>query len=239
MLFRSHFVPASGTYFTVHVRENESVSDIAHRYQVDQEDIVAINNLRDKDDARPGEALRIPAYGRWRDRTADRDYRAPEPTRAASPTPLPERKPAQPIERREEPALVREAKGDAKFLWPVKGQVLSNYGSQRSGERNDGIDIAASSGAPARAAAAGVVTYAGNELKGYGNLVLIRHDNGFVTAYAHNKRLAVSRGDRVQSGQVIGYAGSTGDVDSPQVHFELRRSKRPVDPRRYLVVASN
>ena len=83
------------------------------------------------------------------------------------------------------------------------------------------------------------MTYAGNELKGYGNLVLIRHDNGFLTAYAHNKRLAVSRGDRVQSGQVIGYAGSTGDVDSPQVHFELRRSKRPVDPRRYLVVASN
>jgi murein DD-endopeptidase MepM/ murein hydrolase activator NlpD len=118
-----------------------------------------------------------------------------------------------------------------KVQWPVSGRVILNYGATDSGERNDGINIAAAQGAPVRASASGTVSYCGNELKGYGNLVLIKHDNGYITAYAHVDSFVVNRADRVLAGQVIAYAGSTGDVTSPQLHFEIRGSnQRPVDP---------
>lgn len=124
------------------------------------------------------------------------------------------------------------AYGDARFSWPVKGRVVSEFGSFASGERNDGINIAANYGDPIRAAADGTVSYEGNELRSYGNLVLMRHDNGYVTAYAHADHFIVNKGDRIARGQVIGYVGSSGDVRSPQLHFELRRGARdPIDPR--------
>ncbi len=124
-----------------------------------------------------------------------------------------------------------ESYGSVHFGWPVEGPVISAFGSSSNGERNDGINIAVKSGEPIHAAAAGTVTYSGNELKGYGNLVLIRHDDGYVTAYAHADSITVNRGDRVEKGQVIGYAGSTGDVDRPQLHFEIRHGVEPVDPK--------
>jgi murein DD-endopeptidase MepM/ murein hydrolase activator NlpD len=122
-----------------------------------------------------------------------------------------------------------------EFEWPVEGKVIVAFGKSGDGERNDGINIAAELGTPIHAAAAGTVTYAGNELKGYGNLILIRHDNGYVTAYAHAERITVARGDRVDRGDVIGFAGATGDVTSPQLHFEIRQGVKPVDPRPLLL----
>ena len=125
--------------------------------------------------------------------------------------------------------------GDGHFVWPLTGRIISTFGSVGNGERNDGINIAAKMGEPIHAAAGGTVTYAGNELKGYGNLILIRHDDGYVTAYAHAQSIGVNRGDRVEKGQVIGLAGATGDVDSPQLHFEIRRGVEPVDPKPLLM----
>ncbi|MBI3677473.1 MAG: M23 family metallopeptidase [Proteobacteria bacterium] len=125
--------------------------------------------------------------------------------------------------------------GDQRFVWPVNGRIISNFGTNLQGETNDGINIAATLGEPIHAAATGTVTYAGNELRGYGNLVLIRHDDGYVTAYAHAESITVERGDRVLKGQVIGYAGDTGDVVRPQLHFEIRRGIEPVDPAPLLV----
>jgi hypothetical protein len=126
--------------------------------------------------------------------------------------------------------------GDGHFIWPLNGAVISTFGSVGNGERNDGINIAAKMGEPIHAAAGGTVTYAGNELKGYGNLILIRHDDGYVTAYAHAQSIGVNRGDHVEKGQVIGLAAvSTGDVDSPQLHFEIRRGVEPVDPKPLLM----
>lgn len=119
---------------------------------------------------------------------------------------------------------------NAKFVWPLKGRIILNYGAADNGERNDGINIAALQGAPVRAAAPGTVSYCGNELKGYGNLVLIKHDNGYITAYAHVDSIIVGREDRVAAGQVIAYAGSTGDVTEPQLHFEIREGVRPINP---------
>ena len=142
------------------------------------------------------------------------DFTIPEPPSAAAAIPQTER----------------------RFLWPVNGRVISPFGGNANGGRNDGINIAVSRGAPIHAAGSGEVTYVGNELKGYGNLILIRHENGFITAYAHAERVDVKRGDRVERGQVIGSAGSTGDVSQPQLHFELRHGTTPVDPMPYLVV---
>lgn len=124
------------------------------------------------------------------------------------------------------------------FAWPVSGRVIADFGSTANGGRNDGINIATTMDAPIHAAASGSVTYAGDELKGYGNLVLVKHSGGFTTAYAHADRLVVSRGDFVAKGQVIGYSGQTGDVASPQLHFEIRSATTPVNPRSYLSTAS-
>jgi murein DD-endopeptidase MepM/ murein hydrolase activator NlpD len=120
------------------------------------------------------------------------------------------------------------------FRWPVKGKVISGYGSKPNGLRNEGINIAVPEGTSVRAADTGVVAYAGNELKGYGNLVLIRHDGGWVTAYAHNKELFVKRGDTVKRGDIIAKAGQTGSVSSPQVHFEIRKGATAMDPMKFL-----
>lgn len=127
--------------------------------------------------------------------------------------------------------------GSVRFVWPVRGRVIAGFGENANGERNDGINIATDMGAPIHAAASGTVSYAGNELKGYGNLVLIRHDDGYITAYAHAERLTVSRGDTVTQGEVIGYAGDTGDVSEPQLHFEIRHGVAPVNPRPLLMAA--
>ena len=125
------------------------------------------------------------------------------------------------------------------FVWPVNGQVISSFGATSGGERNDGINIAIPAGTPIHAAASGTVTYAGDELKDYGNLVLIKHTDGYVTAYAHADRLIVGAGDTVAKGQVIGYSGSTGDVSSPQLHFEIRHDTAPVNPRSLLVARNS
>ncbi len=128
--------------------------------------------------------------------------------------------------------------GAPPFAWPVSGRVVSDFGATASGGKNDGINIATAMGAPIHASASGTVTYAGNELKAYGNLVLLKHSGGYTTAYAHAERLLVSKGDFVARGQTIGYSGQTGDVTSPQLHFEIRSNTTPVNPRSYLTTTS-
>jgi murein DD-endopeptidase MepM/ murein hydrolase activator NlpD len=116
----------------------------------------------------------------------------------------------------------------------VRGTIMSAFGAKPGGLQNDGINIAAPRGTPVRAAEHGVVVYAGNELKGFGNLLLVRHADGWMSAYAHLDEAAVARGAQVQRGQVIGQVGQTGGVASPQLHFELRRGGRAVDPQSVL-----
>lgn len=123
---------------------------------------------------------------------------------------------------------------NSTFRWPVKGRVISSFGKKPGGLRNEGINIAVPEGTSVRAAESGIVAYSGNELKGYGNLVLVRHKNGWVTAYAHNKQLFVKRGDTVKRGTVIAKAGQTGSVKTPQLHFEVRKGASAVNPMKYL-----
>ena len=134
-----------------------------------------------------------------------------------------------------EPAQTGTTGGsNTSFRWPVKGKVIQPFGPKQGGGQNDGINVAVPEGTPIKAAEDGVVAYAGSELKGYGNLVLVRHSNGFVTAYAHASELTVKKGEAVKRGQVIGKAGQTGNVASPQLHFEVRKGATPVDPAQYL-----
>lgn len=120
------------------------------------------------------------------------------------------------------------------FRWPVKGRIISGFGTKPDGGHNDGVDISVPQGTPVKAAENGVVAYSGSELKGYGNLVLVRHANNWVSAYANNEALLVKRGDKVSRGQVIAKAGTSGSASQPQVHFELRKGSRPVDPTQYM-----
>ena len=120
------------------------------------------------------------------------------------------------------------------FLWPLRGRVISTYGEQGQGLHNDGINIAAPRGTSIHAAENGVVAYAGNEIRGFGNLLLIRHAGGYITAYAHADVLLVKRGDTVHRGQVIARVGATGSVTEPQLHFEIREGSQAVDPQRFL-----
>lgn len=127
-----------------------------------------------------------------------------------------------------------EAMSAGTFRWPVRGRIISEFGSRPNGAQNDGINVAVPEGTSVKAAENGVVAYVGNELKGYGNLILVRHADDWVTAYAHNSQILVKRGDQVQRGQIIAKAGQTGAVTQPQLHFELRKGSRPVDPTRYM-----
>jgi murein DD-endopeptidase MepM/ murein hydrolase activator NlpD len=120
--------------------------------------------------------------------------------------------------------------GIPSFRRPVNGRIIAGFGPKTNGQQNDGVNFAVPEGTPVKAAEDGVVAYAGNELKGYGNLVLVRHSNGYVTAYAHAKELMVKRGDQIRRGQVIAKSGQTGDVDAPQLHFEVRKGPAPLDP---------
>ncbi|MGC2221586.1 MAG: LysM peptidoglycan-binding domain-containing M23 family metallopeptidase [Methylocella sp.] len=117
-----------------------------------------------------------------------------------------------------------------EFRWPARGRIIQGF---KPGG-NDGINIAVPEGTSVKAAESGVVAYAGNELKGYGNLILIRHPNGFVSAYANNGDIEVKRGETVKRGQTIAKSGQSGNVASPQLHFELRKGTKPVDPTQYL-----
>lgn len=126
------------------------------------------------------------------------------------------------------------ARSGGRFTWPVTGPVISGFGPAGKGLHNDGINIAVPVGTAVRAAENGVVVYSGNELKGFGNLLLLKHDGGWMTAYAHNSELLAQRGATVKKGEVIAKSGASGNVDRPQVHFELRKGSKAVDPVKYL-----
>lgn len=177
---------------------------------------------------------------------------APEPpVQAETAAPEPPRSPSRPVAQAEPEAtpprptlyaLARQTGPDHvplpptrnSFLWPLEGRVISGFGAKPGGKHNDGINIAVPVGSEVRASQNGVVAYAGNELRGYGNLVLIRHDGGWMTAYAHNDSLLVGKGDVVRRGQVISRSGRSGGVSRPQAHFEIRRDGEPQDPLRLL-----
>jgi murein DD-endopeptidase MepM/ murein hydrolase activator NlpD len=158
----------------------------------------------------------------------------------AEPAPTPAKPAAAPAAAAKPPLRVPDppARAGAGFLRPVDGRLLASFGAQPGGLRNDGINIAAPRGTPVRAAENGVVVYAGNELRGFGNLLLVSHAGGWITVYAHLDSMGVARGDKVARGQRIGAVGMTGNVTAPQLHFEIRKGKQPVDPEPQLAAGA-
>jgi len=201
------------------VQRGDTLYGIARQYQADPYALARINGLAPPYAIQAGETLVLPP----RAPSVIAETPTPAPIIGAAPQPAPPTTVPRP------PAV----SGDG-FIWPVKGKVLSGFGHKAKGLRNDGINIGAAHGAPVMASENGVVAYAGNELRGFGNLLLIKHSNGWVTAYAHNDRLLVKRGDAVRKGQQIATVGATGNVRDPQLHFELRRGRIAEDPEKHL-----
>jgi murein DD-endopeptidase MepM/ murein hydrolase activator NlpD len=235
------------------VRQGDTLYGIARLYGVEVSTLASLNRLNTPYALRAGETLYLPASIEPPDKSAPAVAAAPDSsatpeapgakpdnTATAAPGARPE-KPGQPSGQRDaaaappsettKPPPPRTGRG---FDWPVQGKIIERYGTGPSGTHNDGINIAVKQGEPVRAADAGVVAYAGNELRGYGNLVLIKHSGGYMTAYAHNSQLLVKRGEVVKRGQEIAKAGSTGTVDTPQLHFEIRQGTRAIDPTNLL-----
>lgn len=242
------------------VESGQTLYGIARTYNVSVSEVVAANNLQSQT-VRIGQKLTIPGAGSPAPKTQTAATgTAPKPLgtlTVASPAPAeaaptmrvvsanktPDDLPVVPVKASapatntvavvDEPADPPSTNGTS-FRWPVRGRIISGYGAKADGERNDGINLAVPEGTSVKAAEAGTVIYSGNELAGYGNLVLVRHADGWVSAYAHNSSINVKRGDTVQRGSIIGKAGATGSVSSPQVHFELRKGAKPVNPMDYL-----
>ncbi|MGI9465436.1 MAG: peptidoglycan DD-metalloendopeptidase family protein, partial [Aestuariivirgaceae bacterium] len=239
------------------VSAGETLFAIGRTYQIHPYKIAAHNNLAKPYSLSIGQRLRIPGKNSvtaWQGTSATAPSAA-EPVRQPSyannaktyKSSVPTIERAQPVETVEAPPVAKSQESlvgnrdNGRFRWPVRGRVISRYGSKPGGARNEGINISVPEGTNVRASEAGVVAYAGNELKGYGNLVLVRHEGGWVTAYAHNRDLLVQRGDTVRRGEVIAKAGQTGSVTSPQLHFEIRKGASAVNPLKHMssTTASN
>ncbi len=212
------------------VNQGDTLLSVSRRYKVGAAEIARANKIAVTTQLKLGQKLTIPGTSRAAIQPASAQQRRVDTPQAA---PAPQEKVAavKPVEQVEaQPALT----GTPQFRWPVKGRVISGFGSKPNGQQNDGINLSVPEGTPVKASEDGVVAYAGNELKGYGNLVLIRHSQGWVTAYAHTSELLVKRGEAVKRGQVIARAGQTGGVPAPQLHFEIRKGSTPVDPAQHL-----
>ncbi|MGH6919405.1 MAG: peptidoglycan DD-metalloendopeptidase family protein, partial [Geminicoccaceae bacterium] len=183
------------------VRQGDTLSGIAGRFDVAMADVAAANGIRNPYQLSVGQSLEIPGVQ----------------TAKAVPDAAP-------------PALTGRG-----FLWPVDGKVIGGFGVTGNGQHRNGINIAARKGAPVVASEDGIVVYASDGIDGYGRMVLVRHDEGYITTYAHNATLLVEVGDLVRRGQVIARVGDTGDVSTSQLHFELRRGTKPINPEAVLV----
>ncbi len=228
------------------VANGETLTSIAHRHRIPVRELISANNMTAETPLKIGMKLTIPA--KQGVQVAKNAPGVPAPVKpivvaqAKSGPMLQSVKTVEPQAgaRIATPAPDNEESGPAgtagmpSFRWPLRGRVVTNFGAKTAGGSNDGIDLAVPEGTAIRAADDGVVAYAGNELKGYGNLVLVRHANGFVTAYANASELNVKRNDQVHRGQVIAKSGQTGTAPNPQLHFEIRKNSAPVDPMQYL-----
>lgn len=244
------------------VKQGDTIYDVSRLFAVNSSEIARVNNISAPYTLRYGQILRLPSLVRKKQTISNahavplasvkREY-LPAPSMHSPPVmisrvitngsktiPLPPVKPMQTdtlvLHQAPKSALREEMprRSSTKFLRPVMGDILSDFGPKKSGLHNDGINIGASKGTSVKAAENGVVVFSGNQLKGSGNLVLIRHEGQWMTAYAHMDDIKVHKGDVVKRGQKIGTVGSTGSVSSPQLHFEVRRGTEAINPKKYI-----
>lgn len=222
-LYERLILPPPNTYT---VKRGDSLYTISRAFGVDMSRLSRTNNLRAPYKIYPGDVLRIPdggemsATGNTRIASTSVSKAAPKPSAASKPVP--------------KSVQVAPPPSNGPFAWPVRGKVLSSYGPKADGLHNDGINIAARKGEPVKAAQNGVVAYVGDQIQGFGNLILLRHEDRYMSAYGHLDKISVTKGQVIQKGQAIGQAGMTGNVDTPQLHFEIRRGTKALNPQKYL-----
>lgn len=200
------------------VKEGETLYEISRNYNIKMDSLISLNNLEKPYVLKPGQKIIITNNARSSQEIFTRKRLAKDNSSSFG------------------QKLISKFKGSSsnKFSWPVKGRVISNFGPKSGGLYNDGINIKVAKGTPVSAAQNGVVAYVGNELKGYGNLVIIKHKNKYITAYAHLSKFSVKRGDKISQGQEVGLVGSSGNVSSPQLYFGLRKGRDAINPKKYL-----
>lgn len=222
------------------VKPGDTLDTLSERYAVTRHELIRLNQLKSPYKLRPGTSLAIP-------RSMDYSMldlpginpsskikvvpgtalstNTPSPPTSSEPatTPSSDQVPVKPI-----------ATGSLAFGWPASGQVIQSYGLVSSGVKNDGINIAGNFGDPISSSYDGTVAFVGKDLKSFGNMILIKHDNGWITAYAHLSDIRVSEGQFIGKGDVIGSMGQSGKVSQPQLHFQIRKSRQPVDPLQYM-----
>lgn len=226
------------------VESGDTLYSLSQRYGVNMHEFAQVNRISPPYQIQTGRFLQIPYAPVQVSRVeppaasrAPRPQASPKPSEPSGRSSNNVRRPSpKPVVRntRPVPQAAPRPRSSGRILWPVRGRVASGFGPKGGGLYNDGINILAKRGTPVRAADKGVVAYSGNELRGFGNLLLIKHSNGWITAYAHNEKLLVRRGAKVGRGQIIARVGATGNVSVPQLHFEIRDGKNAIDPRRYL-----
>jgi murein DD-endopeptidase MepM/ murein hydrolase activator NlpD len=192
------------TYIVV---KGDNLTHIARRYNVSVTELAKVNNLDREHRVRIGEALVLP-YG----------VKGKSQTRTIK-------------------KVIKTSMAKIKntsFIWPIKGVIIQDFGDKKDGVNADGINIAAEYDATIKAAGAGKVVYVGSELRGYGNLIILKHSGNWLTAYAHSNNVYVTKGQKVAQGETIATVGKSGNVSEPQLHFGLRKGKKAVDPKKYL-----
>jgi len=222
---------ACGTGYGIYhkVAPGETFDSICSAYNISRATVARLNSISDPSSVKPGDALYIPGASTRIDstrlaaaseKTSELKYDEVKPKEEGK-RETPSKKP----EERRKPLLAKKV----VFAWPIKGEVLSNFGKNGT-ELHDGIDIKGDAGSPIRASADGRVIYSGNEIKGYGNMVIIKHEGRYSSVYAHNRSNSVKKGDFIKKGEVIAYVGESGKIGTAAVHFEIREGKVAIDP---------
>jgi len=208
------------------IEPGDTLQKIAKRYAVSVNEIIRLNGLEEPYSLRQGMAVSIPRQMDYSlldlpvEETASTSQTTTEIVAVKAPPKLAGQRVAY--------------SGGGAFSWPMDGTIIETYGETARGIHNDGVNISAAEGTPVRASQKGQVAFIGAGLKSFGNLVLIKHDGGWITAYAHLGSIDVEEGQRIDQGDMIGTVGMTGRVSTPQLHFELRKARKPVNPQEFL-----
>ena len=202
------------------VGPEDSVYLLSQRYAVSQYQLAEANGLKAPFELQVGQRLILPDAMDFTVLDVAPDAKA---TNVAALTPAPA---VSAVRKR----FVAPS-GSGPFRWPIEGEIVTEFGPAARGVHNDGVNIAAAEGTAVRAAARGTVAFIGRDIKSFGTLILVKHDGGVITAYAHLGEVLVAEGDVIDVGQQIATVGQTGKVDSPQLHFEIRKARKPIDPR--------
>lgn len=221
------------------VKPGDTIYEIARLFSLSMSKLVRLNDLKAPYSIRVGQVLKLPMSYEVYEQTRPAARQSDQYVHMSVPTSRPAATTAGSAQRPKSRGSKHiktkiPPRSGKQFNWPVKGQMLSSYGAKSNGFYNDGINIAAPRGAAVKAAENGVVVYTGDEISGYGNLVLVKHTNGWISAYAHLDKIKAVRGSKIARGDLLGTVGSTGNVDSPQLHFELRQGSKTKNPMKYM-----